>query len=41
LIKRRETIKGLEEIIRGRVSTLYAQRLADFIDERLKKERAA
>jgi hypothetical protein len=31
-IKRRDTIRGLNELIRGGCSSLYARRLADFIE---------
>jgi hypothetical protein len=31
-IKRQHTIRGLEELIRGSCASIYAQRLADFID---------
>jgi hypothetical protein len=31
-IKRQDTIRGLEELMRGKCQSVYAQRLADFIE---------
>lgn len=41
LIKRANTIKGLKELMRGQCETIYAQRLTDFIEQRLVNKRAA